>query len=55
MVANLQRGVLPFKIEGTEGTLIAKAVLVLSYEMAKALKLPNVIEQALSQPGSSHG
>ena len=52
MVAKLQRGVLPFKIEGTDELLIARAGLILPYEMAKALKLPNVIDRELSQPDS---
>jgi hypothetical protein len=54
MVAKLQRGVLPFKIEGTEETLIARAGLVLPNEMAKVLKRSDVIERALSQPGRAH-
>ena len=36
----LQQGVLPFKIERTDEPLIARAGLVLPYEMASALKLP---------------
>ena len=54
MVAKLQQGVLPFKIEGTDEPLIARAGLVLPYEMAKVLKLPQVIDRELPPPGSGH-
>jgi len=55
MVGKLQRGVLPFKIEGTDEPLIARAGLILPYEMARALKLPKVIDRELPQPRSGHG
>jgi hypothetical protein len=34
-----------FQIEALEEPLIAKAGLVLPYEMAKSLKLPQIIDQ----------
>ena len=55
MVAKLQQGGLPFKIEGTDEPLIARAGLVLPYEMARALKLSPVIDRELPPPGSGHG
>jgi len=55
MVAKLQQGVLPFKIEKSDEPLIARAGLVLPYEMAGALKLPQVIDRELPPPGSGHG
>jgi hypothetical protein len=55
MVAKLQQGGLPFKIEGTDEPLIARAGLVLPYEMARALKLSQVIDRELPPPGSGHG
>ncbi len=54
MVAKLRQGVLPFKIEGTDEPLIARAGLILPYEMAKVLKLPQVIDRELPSPGSGH-
>jgi hypothetical protein len=44
-----------FQIEATEEPLIARAGLVLPYEMAKALKLPQIIDQELPPAGSGHG
>ncbi len=55
MAARLQQGVLPFKIEKSDEPLIARAGLVLPYEMARALKLPQVIDRELPLPGSGHG
>ena len=54
MAAKLQQGVLPFKIEKSDEPLIARAGLVLPYEIAKALKLPQVIDRELPPPGSGH-
>ncbi len=54
MVGKLQQGILPFKIEGTGEPLIARAGLLLPYEMARALKLPQVIDRELPPPGSGH-
>ena len=39
----------------TAKTRIARAGLVLPYEMAKALKLPQIIDQELPPAGSGHG
>ena len=44
-----------FQIEATEEPLIARAGLVLPYEMAKALKLLQIIDQELPPAGSGHG
>ena len=55
MTAKPQQGILPFKIDGTDEPLIARAGLVLPYEMAKALRLPQVIDRELPPPGSGHG
>ena len=44
-----------FQIEATEEPLIARAGLVLPYEMAKSLKLPQIIDQELPPAGSGHG
>jgi hypothetical protein len=55
MVAKSERGVLPFRIEGTDEPLIARAGLILPYEMAKAFKLPKVIDRDLPRPGSGRG
>jgi len=49
-----QQGVLLFRVEKTDEPLIARAGLILPYEMARALKLPQVIEQELPTPGSGH-
>lgn len=49
-----RQGILPFKIEKSEEPLIARAGLVLPYEMAKALKLPRIIDKELPPPGSGH-
>ena len=54
MVAKLQQAVLLFRIEGTDEPLIARAGLILPYEMAKVLKLPQVIDRELPSPGSGH-
>jgi len=44
----------PFEIVGTDEPLIARAGLVLPYEMAKALRLPQIIDQELPSAGSGH-
>lgn len=43
-----------FEIVGTDEPLIARGGLVLPYEMAKALKLPQIINQELPSAGSGH-
>ncbi len=55
MVAELQQGTLPFKVVGTNESLIGRTGLVLPYEMARALKLPQIIDRELPPPGSGHG
>lgn len=47
--------ILPFKIEQTDAPLTARGGLFLPYEMAKALRLPNVIDRELPSPGSGRG
>lgn len=54
MAAKLRQGILPFKIEKSDEPLIARAGLVLPYEMARAVKLPQVIDRELPSPGSGH-
>ena len=54
MAVRLQQGVLPFKIEKNDEPLIARAGVVLPYEMARALKLPQVIDRELPPLGSGH-
>jgi hypothetical protein len=54
MATKLQQGVLPFKIEKSDEPLIARAGLILPYEMARALKLPQVIDRELPRPRSGH-
>mgnify|MGYP001059217349 CR=1 FL=1 len=55
MAWRYKEGILPFRIAATDEPLIARSGLVLPYEMAKALKLPKVIDRELPGPGSSHG
>ena len=50
-----KEGLLPFKIVPTDGPLIARSGLLLPYEMAKALKLPRVIDRELPSPRSGRG
>ena len=47
--------ILPFEIEQTDAPLMARGGLVLPYEMAKAFRLPEVIDQELPPPGSGRG
>jgi len=49
-----REGLLPFRIEQSDEPLIARGGLILPYEMAKALKLPKVIDLELPPPGSGH-
>jgi hypothetical protein len=44
-----------FEIVGTDEPLIARGGLILPYEMARALQLPQVIDEALPPAGSGHG
>jgi len=50
-----KEGLLPFRIEQSDEPLIARGGLILPYEMAKALKLPRVIDAEVPRPGSGHG
>ena len=54
MVSEPKQGVLPFKIEQTGEPLMARSGLALPYEMAKALRLPQVVDRELPPPGSGH-
>ena len=45
----------PFKIVPTDEPLVARSGLLLPYELAKALKLPKVIDKELPSPGSGRG
>jgi len=54
MVSEPKQGVLPFKVEQTGEPLMARSGLVLPYEMAKALRLPQVVDRELPPPGSGH-
>jgi len=51
----LPRARLRFEIAATSEPLIARGGLILPYEMAQALKLPQVIDQELPLAGSGHG
>ena len=55
MDASSEERPLPFRIEQCKESLIARGGLVLPYEMARALKLPRVIDRELPSPGSGHG
>lgn len=55
MKKNLYKGGPAFQIEATEEPLISRSGLILPYEVAKALKLPQVINQELPPAGSGHG
>ena len=50
-----RQGILPFRIVQSKEALVARGGLVLPYEMAKAMKLPEVIDRELPKPGSGHG
>lgn len=50
-----RQGILPFRIEQSNEPLVARGGLILPYEMAKAMKLPEVIDRELPGPGSGHG
>lgn len=55
MARRYREGILPFKIVATDEPLIARSGLLLPYEIAKALKLPKVIDEELPKPGSGRG
>lgn len=54
MKRELPKGRLRFEIAATDEPLIARGGLILPYEMAQALKLPQVIDQELPLGGSGH-
>lgn len=53
--SKLRQGILPFRIERSEESLVARGGLVLPYEVAEALSLPRVIDRELPSPGSGRG
>ena len=55
MARRCKEGISPFKIIACDEPLIARGGLLLPYEMAKALKLPKVIDKELPRPGSGRG
>lgn len=55
MSKRARQGILPFRIVQSDEPLVARGGLVLPYEMAKAMKLPEVIDRELPAPGSGHG
>ena len=55
MARKYREGLLPFKIVPTGAPLVARSGLLLPYELARALKLPKVIDKELPKPGSSRG
>lgn len=55
MTKRYKEGILPFKVVASDEPLVARGGLVLPYEMAKAFKLPKVIDEELPKPGSGRG
>ncbi len=55
MSGKIRQGILPFRIERSDEPLVARGGLVLPYEMAKAMRLPEVIDRELPSPGSGRG
>jgi len=47
-----QKALLSLKVSGTDAPLVARGRLILPYEMAKALRLPEVMDRHLPPPGS---
>jgi hypothetical protein len=50
-----QQTILPFEVVQTDAPLTAQRGLILPYEMAKALRIPEVIDRELPSPGSGRG
>ena len=50
-----KEGILPFKVVATEEPLVARGGLILPYEFARAINLPQVIDKELPPPGSGRG
>lgn len=55
MSKKYKEGILPFKVVATDEPLIARGGLILPYEFARAIKLPQVIDKELPAPGSGRG
>ncbi len=55
MARRYKEGILPFKIIPCDEPPVARSGLLLPYEIAKALKLPRVIDKELPRPGSGRG
>ena len=55
MSKKCKEGILPFKIVACDEPLIARGGLILPYEFARAMKLPQVIDKELPPPGSGRG
>ena len=55
MSKKYKEGILPFKVVATDEPLIARGGLILPYEFAKSLRLPEVIDRELPPPGSGRG
>jgi len=55
MSKKYREGILPFKVVATDEPLIARGGLILPYEFARAIKLPEVIDRELPLPGSGRG
>ena len=55
MKKRLPAGPPTYEIEATDEPLIARGGLVLPYEMARALKLPQIIDREMPAAGSGHG
>ena len=55
MSKKYKEGILPFKVVATDEPLVARGGLILPYEFAKALRLPQVIDKELPPPGSGRG
>ena len=53
MSKKYKEGILPFKVVATDEPLIARGGLILPYEFAKSLRLPEVIDRELPPSGSS--
>ena len=55
MARRYKEGLLPFKIVAAREPLIARSGLIFPYKLAKALKLPDVIDKELPCPDSGRG
>ncbi len=55
MVKGYKEGILHFKVVATGEPLVTRGGLIHPYEMAKAFKLPKVMDKELPKPGSGRG